>query len=958
MIALSLTRIALLASIALILPLPSYAQEAAKETAKPAIQAEKAEPKPWLYEGSDVPVDKSWTFGKLSNGVRYAVKSNLVPPGQVSIRVRVDAGALHENDTELGYAHLIEHLSFRGSANVPDGESKRIWQRLGVTFGSDSNAQTTPTQTVYKLDLPNAKPASLDESVKIIAGMLRAPNITDTALNAERSIVQAELRESSGTQMEYADKRREHFFQGQRLAKRATIGTIETLNASNADNLRAFHNRWYRPENTVVVMAGDIDAAALEALVKKHFSSWKGTGVAGTQPDFGKPELGGKSAATMVAPTLPKLATIIYSRPWEQVNDTIVYNEGILTDLLALQMINRRLEAQARNGASFTIASVNHDDVSRSADITSVDVRPIGDDWEKAITDVRKVIADAMVTPPSKADIERELALFGNSIRTSLESYPFQSAAVQADEIVRAVDIRETVAAPETVLQVFTNMRAKFTPERILASTQNLFKADAVRIFLSTPTAVPNAENRLAQVLTMPVSANSGARIGTANLTFDALPKLGKPGTYGASVKDPIFETEQINFANGARVLLASNKAESGQIRMLVRFGRGYQALPPQKAGLLWSGPMILPDNGIGKFGRTDIDQLTNGRRIELNFAIDNDAFELSATTRPEDLADQLKLIATKLEYPGWRPGPVERVKALVESEYASYEMSASAVLGRDLNYLLSSRDPRWKSPDPKDVQALTPKSFQTFWQPLLASGPVEVIIFGDFDRAAALTALQSTIGAMKPRKAAPIAAGSDKITFPAANSQPLKLTHKGASDQVAAAIAWPTGGGIDTIAEGRRLEILAAIFRDRLFEKFRAEQAASYSPDMASSWPDKMNSGGYLLAYSQVQPKDVDRFYAFAAEVAADLKAKAVSADELQRAVEPQKQFIERIMSGNYFWMTQLKGATYNPKRYTSLRSLYSDFSRVTPEQLQSLAQKYFRDDTSWKLLVEPEKK
>ncbi|MEM8726080.1 MAG: insulinase family protein, partial [Pseudomonadota bacterium] len=70
---------------------------------------------PWLYRGSDVPVDRKWLFGEMDNGLRYAVRRNGVPPGQVSIRVRVDAGSLHERDEEQGYAHLLEHLLFRES---------------------------------------------------------------------------------------------------------------------------------------------------------------------------------------------------------------------------------------------------------------------------------------------------------------------------------------------------------------------------------------------------------------------------------------------------------------------------------------------------------------------------------------------------------------------------------------------------------------------------------------------------------------------------------------------------------------------------------------------------------------------------------------------------------------------------------------------------------------------------
>ena len=92
---------------------------------------------PWLFKGSDIPPDPAWNFGALPNGLRYAVRKNGVPPGQVAVRVRIDAGSLNETDDERGYAHLIEHLSFRGSKYVPDGEAKRVWQRFGATSGSD-----------------------------------------------------------------------------------------------------------------------------------------------------------------------------------------------------------------------------------------------------------------------------------------------------------------------------------------------------------------------------------------------------------------------------------------------------------------------------------------------------------------------------------------------------------------------------------------------------------------------------------------------------------------------------------------------------------------------------------------------------------------------------------------------------------------------------------------------------
>lgn len=459
----------------------------------------------------------------------------------------------------------------------------------------------------------------------------------------------------------------------------------------------------------------------------------------------------------------------------------------------------------------------------------------------------------------------------------------------------------------------------------------------------------------MAKALTTPVAAAKNVRLAQGNIGFDKLPKLGAPGKVVSSQKYERFDMEMLEFSNGVRALLWPNAAESGQVRVLARFGRGYQAVPPGQGGLLWSGPMVLGENGIGKLNRTQLDQLMNGRRLELTFGVDNDAFEWTATTRTQDLADQLTLIATKLDAPGWQAAPVERAKALAVSDYDSFEMSAMAMMQRDLQYLTTGRDGRWKTPTPAEVRTLTPKTFRAFWEPILASGPVELFLFGDFKRDDAVTALGKSFGAIKKRAPAPIAAGADSTSFPAGAAMPVRLTHKGPKDQSAAVIAWPTGGGLDRISEGRELEILAAVFRDRLFEKFRSEQAASYSPDMQNNWPDEFKNGGYLMAYAQVQPKDVERFYAFAQEVAADLKKNPVSADELQRAVEPLKQYVERASSGNLFWMNQLEGATYAPQRFSALGRLYSDYARVTPARLMELAQRYFRDDKAWKLVVEP---
>src|ERR1700709_1974786 len=70
----------------------------------------------WFYRGSATPPHPAWTFGTLPNGLRYAVRRNALPAGQVSIRLRMDVGALMERDEEKGWAPFIEHMGFPGTA--------------------------------------------------------------------------------------------------------------------------------------------------------------------------------------------------------------------------------------------------------------------------------------------------------------------------------------------------------------------------------------------------------------------------------------------------------------------------------------------------------------------------------------------------------------------------------------------------------------------------------------------------------------------------------------------------------------------------------------------------------------------------------------------------------------------------------------------------------------------------
>ncbi|MBB4613292.1 M16 family metallopeptidase [Novosphingobium taihuense] len=954
-------RFGLFLSLLLVSAAPVVAEAPAKA---PATAAKAAVP--WLYKGSDVPQDKAWTFGVLPNGIRYAVSHNGVPPDQVSIRVLVDAGSMYETEPQRGYAHLIEHLTFRESKYLKEGETIPTWQRLGATFGSDTNAETSPTQTVYKLDIPNATSEKLDETFKLLSGMVTAPIFTDHGVKTEVPIVLAEMRERTSPQSRVLDQTRDLFFKGQLLASRNPIGTVQTLEAADAAAVKAFHDKWYRPDNTVIVVAGDADPAALVARIEQWFGGWKATGKKPLQPDFGKPiapaGIDPKNpvgeSKVLVEPDLPRLVNWAILRPWKKVNDTIAYNQGLMVDRLALALINRRLEARARGGGSYLVASVDEmkQELSRSADATIVTVTPLSEDWKSAVTDVRSVIADALATPPSQEEIDREVAEFEVAFKVSVETQSTIAGSKAADDIVNAVDIRETVANPDTVYDIFRRSIPLFKPQAVLEHTRSLFQGTVIRPMMITPKAGEADEASLRATLTAPVKAASESRVAANALKFSDLPPVGTPGTVATARPIGLLGIEQIELSNGVRVLLWPNDAEPGRIIVKARFGGGYAAIQPQDAVYGPLGEVALMDSGIGTLGRDDLDRLATGRKLSLDFDIDDTAFVLSADTRPADLADQLYLMAAKLGMPRWDANPVLRAKAAAKLQYESYNSSPTAVLNRDLTWLLRDGDPRYATPNPAELDRVTPEGFRKTWEPLLAQGPIEIDMFGDFTREQALAALEKTFGALPARAQA--TAQSLAPNIPAHNVEPLVLTHRGDPSQAAAVVAWPTGGGQAGVRESRQLEILAQIFNNRLFDAMREKVGASYAPQVGSSWPLDLPSGGYISAMVQLRPGDFETFFASADKIAADLAATPPTADEIGRVTEPLKQLITRASTGNGFYMFQLEGAAYDPRKIAAIRTILNDYSQTTPERMQALAQKYLKQDKSWRLEVVPEKR
>ncbi len=362
----------------------------------------------------------------------------------------------------------------------------------------------------------------------------------------------------------------------------------------------------------------------------------------------------------------------------------------------------------------------------------------------------------------------------------------------------------------------------------------------------------------LRAALRAPVEADDSARLVDRTLSFADLPPIGEPGTIAQRGTVGLYEMEQVDFDNGARALLWQTDAEPGRVVVKLRFGAGQRAFDADEAVYAGLGTQALIGSGFGELGQEELDRITTGRRMGFTLGIEEDTFSFTAQTRGADLADQLYLFAAKLAQPRWDANPVLRAKASQRLTFESQQATPAGVLGRDLDWLLGDRDARLKAPDLAAIDAATPEGFRAAWEPLLATGAVEILVFGDFEKDAAVDALTKTIGALPER--APVSPDvlARSPRFPEQAGAPVMLTHRGDADQAAVAMAWQTGAGFDGVRTARQMQVLTDLFNNRLMDALRERAGASYAPQVGANWPLNMESGGTITAIAQLQPKDV----------------------------------------------------------------------------------------------------
>lgn len=917
-------------------------------------QAPAAPAPTWAFTRSDIPADPAIRFGTLPNGMRYALMKNASPVGLVSIRLRIGAGSLHETDEQQGLAHFLEHMAFRGSTHVPDGEVEKTLERLGLRMGADTNAATGQTQTTYRFDLPKGDDASLDTGLMLMREIASELTLDETAMDKERGVVLSEERLGDGPGMHAQKEQAEFLLKGQLAPRRFPIGKIEVIKNAPVEQLRAYYDAYFRPERAALVVVGDVDADALEAKIKARFGDWRNSHPAGKDPDLGQPAKRDLETALFTEAGARPFVSVSWIQPFDAPPSTRMSERKDIVDAIAISILNQRL-ARVAAGAKppFSNAASFYSNNARSAKMATLSVTFADGRWKTALVEADKIRRQVLQQGVRQDEVDQEVAAILTSMQTTAARTATRQSPGLANRILADIDRDEVSSSAERDLEAATVDLKGLAADEVTAALRRIFTGNGPLIFSSATKPIEGGEAALRQAfLEAEQAVVADARAPkAANWSHT---KFGVPSRVASRTEIADLGVTFIRFANGVRLTVKPTSYRAEEILVSVRVGAGRLAFSKSRPTVVWAEDDLI-SGGLKDIELVDMRRLLSSKIYGVTFDTTDDAFVLSGGTRPADFDLQLQVLAAYLTAPGWRPEAFHRTQSAWLTQLERADITPSAVAGAQLPSLLHSGDARWSFPKTAEIQSARPQDLKALLAPALARGPIEVVIVGDVKVDDAIAAVRATFGSLPLRMPAKPGEKQREVHFPDPTPTPVTLSHAGRSDQGLAFIAWPNTDPVTDMQEVANRRVLMDIFRLRITEQIRANNGASYSPSAGSQTSLAFPGYGYLDAMAEIPPEKMPLFFDTIASVAADLREKGPTADELERVRVPAVAAAKRGMQTNGFWAANLMGAQFDDRHLSLIRTSSSALEQVTAADVQRTARRYLIDDKSWKLTVVP---
>lgn len=878
----------------------------------------------------------------LPNGFRYVLRPHAAEPGRLSLRLIVHAGSLDEQDDELGFAHFVEHMAFNGTAHYPPGQLVPFFQRNGLAWGVDANADTSFTHTTYKIDLPAGHADQLREALQILRDFADGIAFDPPEVKRERGVILAELTARTTSDWQLFTAKLSALYAGSRMPARIPLADARAIKRSSADNLRDFYRRVYRPQRLTLLVVGDLPANGLDSLITDTFGTMRSTGADAAPATIDAPT-GKHLQGHVLADPGATAATLALTRRIPVSADAMEAQQADLADYVVLRALDRRLKERQRQMS----AEIGRAGSFRLREIDGhfrrigLEVHSKAEAWPAAAALIEGELRRARENGFSAEEILELTTSLGAAARATHDEAARKPTAQLTDEIAASLVHGSDWQEPAQELAQVESWIAQFTPEAAHTALLALFPKEDCHLVLTlrqttgvTPDALLAAYRESAS---RPLLAPTAA---TAELRF-RYDDFGPPGAVAARRAIPELGVELVELANGVRLNVRSSATVPNHFKLVARIGTGFADIPRDQPGLPWLALNLLGACDLGRHTRPELGRLIRIRAVEAGVNYTNGRFTFAIEGPTDALDFALRFLAAFLSDIKLDEARLSDARSAYIGTFGWVANSSQRASLVDMSTQLRGGDARFRLVQPAETKAYSFPAVSDWTRTRWLEGPLEIALVGDLAADTAVEHARASLGTLPPRRPFAPLAEADRCVFPAKlyrNLATAQIPDRAATVQ----FAWVARD----IADARRRQALVLannVLRDRLRVQLREELGATYSPISRIEWMPEQPDFGFANMEITFEPRHAQKLAERVLQLADELARNGMTADEFARAKAPLVAKAAEDLRGNDWWLDAvLPFAQSTPAVLDAARTLRSGYESLTLAEANTAAKQF----------------
>ena len=925
-----------------------------------------AEATPEPEVDAPLPFDPSVVRGTLSNGMSYYIRQNEEPRGRAHISLAVKAGSVHEEESQRGLAHFVEHMAFNGTERFAKQEIVDYLESIGSDFGHDLNARVGFDDTLYFLEIPTDDPEITETAFQILSDWAYAISFDPEEVELERDVVLEEWRLSQGFSSRLQDGLLQLLFGSSLYSQRAPIGLPEVVETAPRQLLIDFYERWYRPDRMAVVAVGDFDTALIEAKVKQHFApppegeasheraavapstEWPGIDIPGHEAPWIEVFTDAESPGTQFV-LIRKLAP-------DRSQDRKAFRRFVV-ERLAFMMMNARLNERAQV-ADPPYLSAN---AYRSPYVVPLDI-VVFSGWVNpgGIETGLAAVLEERQRVRLHGFTESELAREKSNLLRSVESLYKQRDQTPSRQFADEYADHFLSGTPSIGIEAEWELYQELLPLITLAEFEEVKESwtrpedTALLVVRPEETEGSSDDDLTAATLAQLEAANTLEVDPYADVLGDVplLAALPTPGSITSEEQIESIDAQRWTLSNGITVIAKQTDFRDDEVEFRAFSPGGHSLVADEDHVSATYAAQIIEGSGVGPHDNVTLEKLLAGKRVSVSPYIDELFEGFSGSASPEDMETMFQLITLYATAPRMDPAFFERYEAQLRSSAEYRAADPDSVLFDTLNTVRRQGHFRARPLTVELLEELDQERAEAVYADRFADlGDATFVFVGAFDWEE-LRSLAATYLASLP------ATGRVEEWRDVGIDPPA-----GIEDHVVRAGIEPRANTVLVFAgdmdwsreEALKLNVAGEMLGIRLRERVREELGGTYSIGVnasGSSLPD-----AEYLAYA-IFGSDPSRTEELFGEVLEEVQWLREGGEQeyLDKVKEILRTAREEDLRENGFWLGQIRAATQRGESFTEIVGFDELLDALTLEDIATVAQRYFLDDRYVRVVLLPE--